>query len=84
MIYIIRKILALLKNHLNYLKYNILELFCKKYIRLLFKKFFSQKIMMKNPKPQEEKTIEDIRNHFRLKNKLSYTAIKDIRNLFRL
>ena len=40
--------------------------------------------MMKNPKPQEEKTIEDIRNHFRLKNKLSYTAIKDIRNLFRL
>ena len=42
MIYIIRKILALLKNHLNYLKYNILELFCKKYIRLLFKVFFTK------------------------------------------
>ena len=36
MIYIIHKILALLKNHLNYLKDNIFECFFKKYNRLLF------------------------------------------------
>ena len=44
MIYIIRKMLALLKNHLNFLKDNIFECFFKKYNRLLlFKKidFFS-------------------------------------------
>ena len=41
-IYIIHKILALLKNHLNYLKDNIFECFLKKYNRLLFfeKKYF--------------------------------------------
>ena len=39
MIYIIRKMLVLLKNHLNYLKDNIFESFFKKYNRLLlFKK----------------------------------------------
>ena len=36
MIYITHKILALLKNYLNYLKDNILESFSKKYNRLLF------------------------------------------------
>ena len=36
MIYIIHKILVLLKNHLNYLKDNIFECFFKKYNRLLF------------------------------------------------
>ena len=35
MIYIICKILVLLKNHQNYLKDNILECFFKKYNRLL-------------------------------------------------
>ena len=40
--------------------------------------------MMKNPRPEEEKIIENIRNLFRLKKELNYTAIKDIRNLFRL
>ena len=35
MIYIIHKILALTKNHLNYLKDNIFECFFKKYNRLL-------------------------------------------------
>ena len=34
MIYIIHKILVLLKNHLNYLKDNIFEFFFKKYNRL--------------------------------------------------
>ena len=45
-IYIIHKILIMIKNHLNYLKDNILELFFKKYNRLLFlkKQFFFQKI----------------------------------------
>ena len=36
MIHIIHKILALLKNHLNYLKDNIFECFFKKYNRLIF------------------------------------------------
>ena len=36
MIYIIHKTLALLKNHLNYLKDNIFECFFKKYNSLLF------------------------------------------------
>ena len=35
MIYIIRRMLVLLKNHLNYLKDSILECFYKKYTRLL-------------------------------------------------
>ena len=39
---------------------------------------------MKNPRPDEEKLIKDIRNIFRLKNELNYTAIKEIRNLFRI
>ena len=39
MIYIVHKMLALLKNHLNYLKNNIFECFFTKYNRiLLFKK----------------------------------------------
>ena len=36
MIYIIHKLLVLLKGHLNYLKNNILECFFKTYNRLLF------------------------------------------------
>ena len=36
MIHIIRKMLVLLKNHLNYLKNNIFECFFKKCNRLLF------------------------------------------------
>ena len=36
MIYIIHKTLVLLKNHLNYHKYNIFKCFFKKYDRLLF------------------------------------------------
>ena len=39
---------------------------------------------MKNPRPEEENIIKDIRNFFRLKKELNYTAIKDITNLFRL
>ena len=40
--------------------------------------------MVKNPKPEEEKIIKDIRNLFRLNKEQTDTAIKDIRNLFRL
>ena len=39
--------------------------------------------MMKNLRPQEENIIKDIKNIFRLKKELNYTAIKDTRNLFR-
>ena len=35
MIYIIHKMLVLLKNHLSYIKDNIFECFFKKFVRLL-------------------------------------------------
>ena len=38
---------------------------------------------MKNLRPEEENIIKDIRNLFRLKIELNYTAIKDIRNGFK-
>ena len=38
---------------------------------------------MENPRLEEEKLFKDKRNLFRLKIELNYTAIKDIRNLFR-
>ena len=40
--------------------------------------------MLENPRPEEESIIKDIRNLFRLKKELNYTAIQDIRNLPRL
>ena len=40
--------------------------------------------MVENSRPEEEKIIKDKINLFRLKKELKYTAIKDIRNLFRL
>ena len=39
---------------------------------------------MENPRPDEEKIIEVIKNLFRVKKELNYSAIKDIRNIFRL
>ena len=39
---------------------------------------------MENPNAEEENTIKDIRNPFRLRKELNYTTIKDIRNLFRI
>ena len=49
MICIIRKMLVLLKNHLNYFRDNIFKCFFKKYEKLLFfeKNFFSRYIKMK-------------------------------------
>ena len=32
---------------------------------------------------EEEKIVKDVRNLFRLKKELNYTATKDVRNLFR-
>ena len=55
MIYIIHKMLVLIKNNLN----RIMETLGLK----------------------EENIIKDIRNLFRLKQELNYTAIKDIRKL---
>ena len=37
--------------------------------------------MKKNPRPEEEKLIKDIRNLFRLKTELNYTAVNILRNL---
>ena len=39
---------------------------------------------MESLSPEEEKIIKHIRNFFRLKKELNYTAIKYIRNLLRL
>ena len=72
MIYIIHKMLVLLKNYLNYLKENIFKCFFKKYNRLLFfekNKFFSQHIIMESLNLKEENIIKFIRNFFRLKKK---------------
>ena len=44
MIYIIHKMLVLLKNHLSYLKDSILECFFKKYNKLFH--FFSNKLCL--------------------------------------
>ena len=46
--------------------------------------FFSQHIMMEKSSLEEENINKDIRNQSRLKKGLNYTAIKDMRNLFRL
>ena len=39
---------------------------------------------MKSLSLEEENIIKDIRNLFRIKKELNYTAIKDTKNLFRL
>ena len=39
---------------------------------------------MENPRSEKENIIKDLRNIFRLKKELNYTANKDIKNLFRL
>ena len=87
MIHIIYKILVLIKNHLNYLKYNTVECFFKKHKRFLsFLKFFlfHDKIM-ENLSPEEEDIPKDIRNLFRLKMKIKIikdAVLGNIKNLF--
>ena len=87
---IIHKILVLFKIT------RILKPFLRSIIEFLFKEtncfFFSQRVMMKISRLEEDKNIEeniikDVRNLFRLKNfkkEPNDTAIKDISNLFRL
>ena len=41
-------------------------------------------MMMENPRLEKEKILKDARILFRLKKELNYTAIKNIRNIFRL
>ena len=41
-------------------------------------------MMMENPRLEKEKILKDARILFRLKKELNYTAIKNIRNLFRI
>ena len=47
------------------------------------KNFFSQHIIMESLSLKKENIIKDIRNLFRLKKLLNYTAINNIRNRFR-
>ena len=47
-IYIIHKMLGLLKNYLNYFKYKIFECFFKGVQWTFFKKIFSQHLMMES------------------------------------
>ena len=73
-IYIIHKILAVLKKHLNYLNDNIFECFFKEYDRLLLKKYFLQHVIMGSLSLEVEDTIKDI-NLFRLEKETK--EIKD-------
>ena len=78
-IYIIHKMLVLLKNSLNYLICSILKSSFKEYNKRLFF-FFSQHIMMESLSLEKENIIKEKKD----KKELNYTAIKGIRNLFRL
>ena len=78
MIYIIKKKLVLLKNHLNYLKEILVKWVFKGYNRIFEKDiyiFFPQNLIMESLCSQKENRIKDITNLFRLKKELSYTAI---------
>ena len=63
MIYIIHKILVLLKNYLNYLK-EYFRMHLKEYNKLLLKKKNQNHNMMENSRPEEKSIIKDI-NLFR-------------------
>ena len=53
-----------------FMKYNRILFFLKK------KKNFPQHIMMKNPKPEEENIIKDVRNLFIQKKKLKQLKLE--------
>ena len=79
-IYIIHKMLVLLKSHLNCLEDSIVK--CFFFLKKNF--FFSQHIITESLSLEKENIIKDIRKLFRLKKELNYTGIKDIRTLFTL
>ena len=62
MIYIIHRMLVLLKNNLNYLKDSIFECFLRSIIDYFFKIFFSKHMIMESLSLEEESIIKDIRN----------------------
>ena len=69
MIYIILKLLVLLKNHLNYLQDYISESFFKKYNTILLIFFFSKYIIMESLSPEKENMIKPARNLLGLKKR---------------
>ena len=84
-IYIVHKILVLIENYLNYLKDNIFECYFKKYIRLLFllkKVFYSLRIIVGNPRFEEEKIIKDIRNLLRQEKETNETNTQRYQKVF--
>ena len=89
-IYTINKKLVLLKNYVNYLKNSIFKCIFKEYKRLSFIFYFLLLLLlfshdiMESLSLQEENIIKYIRNLFRLKKELNYSAITDITNSFRL
>ena len=71
MIYIIHKVLVLLKNYMNYLEDSISKCFVKSIIDFYFFTkiiyFFAQH-MIGNPRREKENMIKDKRNLFRPKH----------------
>ena len=70
MVYIIHEILVLLKKSLELSERYFFQMLFKKY-HASKKIFFSYHIMMKNPRPDEEKIIKDIRNLVSLFSKVA-------------
>ena len=75
-------ILALIKNHIDYLNNVILESFLRSIIDFFF--FKNSENNGEESKVWRRKIIEDITNLFRLKKEQNDTAMKDIRNIFEL
>ena len=85
MIYIIHKMLVLLKNHQNYSKESISECFKEHNIIFFSNKLLTQHIMMESLSFDEENIIKNIRNLFRLEREtkeIKDRIPKDIKNHF--
>ena len=80
MVYIIHKMLVLLKNHLNYIKDSIFECFFKEYF-FQQKMILSNDMMMESFRLKEENINKGIRNLFRLKKELYIDMQKLIANI---
>ena len=85
MIYIIHKMLLLLKNHLNYLKSSTFEWFFKEYIRLLifFKTFFFITYNNRKFKSRRRKN-KDVKNLCRQEKEteaIKGRLLEDLKNL---
>ena len=60
MIYIIHKVIVLLKNYLNYLKDSTFKCFFKEYNRLFLKKISFTTLMMESLSLEEENIVKEI------------------------